>query len=106
MRRQERQLEALRSAGAHLVALDKAEAALERARRRLAGEPEVDEEEAAAAAARRKKKTVSTLDTRLSIDAPPPRQRAKGGAGSIFDDFDEMPTKKSSSARKARSLFD
>jgi hypothetical protein len=98
--RQERQLEALRNAGAHLVALDKAEEKLEKARRRLAagGATAVAAGESPTAPVR----VIKSLDTRLSVAT------ATGKAASIFDDvLDDAATRKSkAAAAKTKSAMD
>ena len=98
--RQERQLEALRNAGAHLVALDKAEEKLEKARRRLAagGSTAVAPGESPTAPVR----VIKSLDTRLSVAT------ATGKAASIFDDvLDDAATRKSkAAAAKTKSAMD
>lgn len=91
--RQERQLEALRNAGAHLVALDKAEEKLEKARRRLAaGGTAAAPEESPSVPVR----ITKSLDTRLTVATTASK------APSIFDDvLDDPATRKAKAAAAA-----
>lgn len=96
--RHERQVEALRNAGAHLVALDKAEEKLEKARRRLAqgGAPEPASEPSASSRAVPQTKT---LDTRLAVPTSASR--------TIFDDvFDSGAPKTASKPTKRNAMLD
>lgn len=102
--RHERQVEALRNAGAHLVALDKAEEKLEKARRRLAQGGAAEPLPSESSANSRPVPQTKTLDTRLSV----PTSASKTIFDDVFDSGTAAAPKAKPTKRNAKldDLFD